>query len=90
LTEEKPLPPQTVSADYSKTRPVVRTDLFIKAVTALAVASIGFASFRLQRDAAKAPDETVNREAQEQRYLPFFRSVSEVDIGLAEVSAQFG
>ncbi len=77
-------------ADYSKTRSVVRTDLTIKAITAIAVASIGFASFRLQRDSTAARDETAKREAQEQQYLPFFRSVSEVDIALAEISAQFG
>ncbi|HYR77003.1 MAG TPA: hypothetical protein VEM96_14280 [Pyrinomonadaceae bacterium] len=97
-------PPSTDSSahvDFSKTKKVVITDLAIRAVSAVAVVAIGVVSFFIQQhlqsaQATVAAKEKTQQEAanardeEEQAYLPCFRGISEVDLALEEVSAQFG
>jgi hypothetical protein len=92
---------EKLPTDFSKTRKIVLADLTIKAVSAIAVVVIGGVGFLIQRhlqntQAAASTHEKQQREEanardqEEQAYLPFFRSISEVDLALEEISSQFG
>lgn len=89
------------SVDFSKTREVVIADLMIKATSAVAVVVIGVVGILIQQhlhDSQTQADDHAKqqrlsadlRDQEEQAYLPCFRGISEVDLALEEVSAQFG
>lgn len=75
--------------DYSKTKSAVLFDLSFKGLSAIAILGIGIASIRFQRKLANTQQQTRLQEQQEQKYLPLFRGISEVDLALAEISAEF-
>jgi hypothetical protein len=76
--------------DYSKSTAVVRLDLLIKAMSAIAIVAIGVVTYRFQSQSEGARAAEAQRQVEEQRYLPLFRGISEVDLALGEISAEFG
>ena len=72
-----------------KNESAVLLDLSFKGVSAIAILVIGFASIRFQQNLANTQQQTRIQDQQEQKYLPLFRGISEVDLALAEISAEF-
>jgi hypothetical protein len=88
---------QAIREEKPKTSWFVNLDAAVKIVVAMAVAVISFATYRLQTAANdfQQQTETARQKAvalanDEQRYLPLFRSITEVDAALVEISTEFG
>jgi hypothetical protein len=82
--------------DITKSKPYVLSDLLIKAISAVAIVVLGIAGWRLQRgeQASRRTEDDRRlkmemRERAERIYLPTLRSITEVDLVLAETSADF-
>jgi hypothetical protein len=85
-----------VKEDFTKTPLYAILDISIKVISSIAVVAIGIAGWRLQ-DAdqqSKHLEEVqrvalAKRERAERRYLPMLRSLTEVDLLLAEAAADY-
>jgi hypothetical protein len=91
------------ATDCTKTRWYALTDLFVKAISAVAVVALGIAGWRLQShdQKARASDQLMRddverskqindrRDRSERQYLPMLRSLTEVDLALVETSTEF-
>src|ERR1700720_406312 len=89
-TTSPEFPTSTIDTDYSKTKAVVRLDLIFKALSAIGLVVLGIVSIRFQAKAEAARHDAEDLEIKEQKYLPLFRGLSEVDVTLEEISAEFG
>jgi hypothetical protein len=82
--------------DFTKSKSYAVLELFVKAVSAVAIVALGIAGWRLQqRDQETRYKEEVrqhqidDREREERKYLPTLRSITEVDLILAETSSDY-
>jgi hypothetical protein len=70
--------------DYTKTRPYAWIDLLTKVLSALALAVLGLAGWLLQSRAEDSRQLLETRDRAERKYLPALRSLSELELILAE------
>jgi hypothetical protein len=87
----------TTVAMPSRSISLTTIETAVKIIVAVAAAVISIATLKLQRSAADLQRQSEkDRQAaaavaiNEQRYLPLFRSITEVDAALVEISTQFG
>jgi len=82
--------------DFTKSALYAVLDISVKVVSSIAVVVIGIAGWRLQRSdqqSRKIEDQQraaiADRERAERHYLPMLRSLTEVDVLLAEAAADY-
>jgi hypothetical protein len=77
------------SQDFTKSKTYAITDLFVKSISALAIVALGVAGWRLQSRDQQTRTAFDEQERTERKYLPTLRGITEVDLILGQISADF-
>jgi hypothetical protein len=77
------------SQDFTKSKTYAITDLFVKSISALAIVALGVAGWRLQSRDQQTRTAIDEQERTERKYLPTLRRITEVDLILGQISADF-
>src|SRR5687768_8927879 len=73
-----------VKSDYTKTRVYAWVDLLARVLSAIALAVLGTVGWLLQSRAEESRQMLETRDRAERKYLPMLRSLSELELVLAE------